>query len=91
MKRPAKVEFYEARQSLLAEFGLSKYDSSTAYSWRLRAGNRQIILTPHETFLSLNNAVRSFKTVCKAMNAQTVFEVDGEASIKARAVRLLTR
>lgn len=75
-KRVPRVEFYEL--FLIDRVGMS---------WRLRAPNGQIIMSPHESFTRHGDAVRSFATCAHAMNAQAVLEVTGFAP--AESQRLL--
>ena len=72
MKRAACIEFYRVTKTTWRIDGGS---SVRGYAWRLRAPNGQIVNTPHESFVSHFNAVRSFRTVANAMDARNVFEV----------------
>ena len=65
--KPACVEFYRI------EFVLG--GSYVPYAWRLRAKNGQIILSPHESFVSHRNAVESFKRICDALDARGPWEI----------------
>jgi len=72
MKRAACIEFYRVTKTTWRIDGGS---SVRGYAWRLRAPNGKIVNTPHESFVSHFNAVRSFRTVANAMDARGPWEI----------------
>lgn len=64
------VEFYRTHFDVLGEMKNLDF-----FSWRLRAKNSQIILSPHESFTSHRNAVDSFKLICNALDARGPWEI----------------
>jgi hypothetical protein len=80
--KTACVEFYEAE--IVGDFGVPNQ-----YGWRLRATNSQIILSPHETFVSHRNAVASFKRICKALDARGPWEIRDLDGIKGSHAMLI--
>lgn len=56
MKRVPRIQIYVAKNG--------------EFSWRLRAANGHIVLTPNETFVSVSNAKRSVALVIALLSGQ---------------------